>query len=135
MGNDFYNEKTQNIVNVQDLLHRVNGNFDLLNRIVILYNKRSPELVKKIREGIHRKDPYLVRYAAHNLRGMVSNFASVSALQAALLMEQAGEKGDFSQADYLFENLLKELTYLTQALQEIQEKENLPSASSTYSST
>ncbi|MGC9329049.1 MAG: Hpt domain-containing protein, partial [Candidatus Hinthialibacter sp.] len=103
--------------------------------IVNLYNKRSPELVTKIRDGIRRKDPYLLRHAAHNLRGMVSNFASESALQAAHLIEQAGEKEDFSQADYLFENLVKELTDLNQALQKIQENNNFPSLSSNYLSS
>ena len=83
------------LINYQDVLYRVDGNTELLQKIVDLYMKLSPSLLLRIEEGIQEQNGLQVRQAAHNLKGMVSNFAALPVIEAILNVEKMGESEDF----------------------------------------
>lgn len=106
-------------INHQELMNRVDGNVNLLDQMVKLFFKVSPVLIMRIEDGILRHDVEQVRHAAHNLKGMVSNFASSAIVDTIQTIESIGESKDFSNADALIQALKNQWDDLSQALQEI----------------
>ncbi len=111
-------------INRQELLQRVDGNLDLLAKIVKLFTKITPVLLMRIEDGIKRNDRKQIKQAAHNLKGMVSNFSANSVVEAAEAVEMLGETRDFSQANELLDTLKTELITLSHALQNMHVEEN-----------
>ncbi len=116
-------------INYQELIYRVNGNFALLNQIVALFFKIYPDLLKRLEEGIAKSDGRQVRHAAHTLKGMISNFAASTVVDAVRALEMVGESGDFSHVDELLDVFKEKLSELNAVLHSIQVNENQSIAS------
>jgi PAS domain S-box-containing protein len=98
------------------VLARVGGNRDTLRGLVeVLYqdcNTQMAELDAALRDG----DPRRVQVAAHTIKGMVAFFGAGSAVETALRLEQAGERGELTGASHTFAELARHLEALATAL-------------------
>ncbi len=103
----------------EEIMQRVDGNLDLLSKIVQLYNKAIPGFVERIETGIESNNGEIIKNVSHNLKGMISNFAAPAAVKAANALELAGESCDFIRARSLFQELKSELERLDFALQNL----------------
>jgi HPt (histidine-containing phosphotransfer) domain-containing protein len=79
-------------------LDALEGDRELLQRIVDLFLLQAPQLLEEVREAISRQDAFTLERAAHKLRGSVTNFAAKNTYDAALRLESMGHGGDLAQA-------------------------------------
>src|SRR5438445_525678 len=79
-------------------LNAVEGDRELLRRMVQLFVSQCPQLMEQIRSALARGDGVAVQRAAHTLRGSVCNFAAGRAYEAAKRLEQLGREGQLAQA-------------------------------------
>jgi len=95
------------------IMDAVDGNRRLLARVSEAFAKQTPAAIETIRKAIERHDADSLFHAAHKLKGSVSNFPGVPALELAVQLERAAREGDFEQARALaplLENAMSDLT-------------------------
>jgi HPt (histidine-containing phosphotransfer) domain-containing protein len=79
-------------------LNAVEGDRELLHRMIQLFMTQCPHLMEQIRTALARGDGVAVQRAAHTLRGSVCNFAASRAYEAATRLEQLGREGKLANA-------------------------------------
>jgi two-component system sensor histidine kinase/response regulator len=95
------------------IMDAVDGNRRLLARVNEAFAKQTPAAIETIRRAIERHDADSLFHAAHKLKGSVSNFPGVPALELAIQLEHAAREADFENAQALaplLENALRDLT-------------------------
>lgn len=86
------------VFDAAELLATVNHELVFLGELVELFKEDSGSLLEKLRDAVsHRDGPALAR-AAHTFKGMVANFCSPTATQAAVALELAGKEGRLEDA-------------------------------------
>ena len=110
------------VFNLEQALQPVDGNLDLLNRIIDMFLKSGPALVEDVGNGLEKKDPDTVRNTAHKLKGTVGNFGAKPAFNAALVLEEIGANGDLKDAGTAFKALQHEVGILLKVLGDFREK-------------
>ena len=78
---------------LDDLLARVEGNRDLLMKLVDIFRGEYPRLLANLRHRVETGDTKGVEETAHAIRGMVGNFGARSAADAAAALEEMGRAG------------------------------------------
>jgi HPt (histidine-containing phosphotransfer) domain-containing protein len=101
-------------VNFETVLCRLGNNQELFHELIQFYFEDCPRLVDDLREGVAKEDSKTIEYAAHRLKGLVSNFDMPLPLDCAALLEQMGKSKDFSGA-------VKELPKLEKSLVQLEE--------------
>src|SRR5260370_6713449 len=80
------------------LLDRVEGDMELLGDIIERFKEDSARQIAAIRDAIDKKQPDLLRRAAHTLKGTCGNLGAPEAAATALELEKLAASGDFSRA-------------------------------------
>jgi two-component system sensor histidine kinase/response regulator len=80
------------------IIDAVNGNLRLLARVSDAFAKQTPPLIETIRDAIEEEEGEALYQAAHRLRGSLSNFPGIPALELALQLEGAARENDFERA-------------------------------------
>jgi HPt (histidine-containing phosphotransfer) domain-containing protein len=94
-------------------LKALEGDRELLLRIVQLFLVQAPQLLEEIRQAVLLRNSATLERAAHKLRGSVTNFAAKNTYNAALQLENMGHAGELAGAAEAF-------TELEQAMHELQ---------------
>jgi HPt (histidine-containing phosphotransfer) domain-containing protein len=102
----------------QELLDRVDNDWDFLGETVQMLQGDAPPLVQQIRGAVGSGDAPGVARAAHALKGMISNFCAPAAQAEALVIEQIGKGGDLSSAPPAVDTLEAQLNSLIGDLNE-----------------
>jgi signal transduction histidine kinase/CheY-like chemotaxis protein/HPt (histidine-containing phosphotransfer) domain-containing protein len=97
-------------------LARVGGNVALLRQLADVFRDDCARLVGAIREAVGSGDAARLREAAHTLKGMTGFFAATAATEAALELEQLGERGEVGRAADTLAVLARELDRVHEAL-------------------
>jgi CheY-like chemotaxis protein len=95
------------------IMDAVDGNRRLLARVNEAFAKQTPAAIETIRKSIERHDADMLFQAAHKLKGSVSNFPGVPALELAIQLERAARESDFEHAQALaplLEDAMNDLT-------------------------
>jgi CheY-like chemotaxis protein len=95
------------------ILDAVDGNRRLLAKVSEAFAKQTPQAIETIRKSIEKHDADSLFHAAHKLKGSVSNFPGVPALELAIQLERAARESDFEHARALaplLENAMSDLT-------------------------
>jgi len=100
----------------QELLERIDNDWDFLAETIQMLSTDGPVLIKEIRGGIGSGDAAAVGRAAHSLKGMVSNFCSPATLASAFEVEKLGKSGDLSSAPQAVKALEDQVGLLTAEL-------------------
>jgi two-component system, sensor histidine kinase and response regulator len=87
------------------LLERVDGNLDIAIRLAAAFVAESSETLKQLQEAIGKGDAKGVNYAAHALKGAISNFGAKEAVDVAFSIEKFGKKEQVDRAKSLFPKL------------------------------
>jgi two-component system sensor histidine kinase/response regulator len=77
-------------------LARVEGDEELLHKIIELFSDQAPRLLADIGVAYGRRDAKSLQRTAHKLRGSVDNFGATRAVAAAQRLEDMGRAGDFT---------------------------------------
>ncbi|HWZ98546.1 MAG TPA: PAS domain S-box protein [Candidatus Dormibacteraeota bacterium] len=80
-------------VDVQELLTRVENDWELLRELAGIFREDFPRYEKTLRSAIENKNTVQVAEAAHALKGMLSNFAAAQAAEVASEIEQLAKGG------------------------------------------
>jgi two-component system sensor histidine kinase/response regulator len=94
------------------ILDAVDGNKRLLARVNDAFVKQMPAALETIRRAIEHRDAEALYHAAHKLKGSVSHFTGVPAIELSMSLERAGRDADFENAKALaplLEEAVKEL--------------------------
>jgi two-component system, sensor histidine kinase and response regulator len=94
------------------IMQAVDGNRRLLARVNEAFARQTPAAMETIRKAIERRDADALYHAAHKLKGSVSNFPGVPAIELAISLEHAARESDFEQAQAvapLLENAVRDL--------------------------
>ena len=101
-----------------ELLDRVDHDWDFLGETVQMLEGDAPALVQELRRAAGSGDAAAVARVAHTLKGMVSNFCAPAAQADALAVEQAGKGGDLSPLPPALDALESDLNALIADLNE-----------------
>jgi two-component system sensor histidine kinase/response regulator len=106
----------KDVVDRGAVLDRFEGDLDLVREVVELFLEDCPRRLSAIGEAIVSDDSRALQFAAHSLKGSVSNFAATSAVTAALRLEMIGRSGDLRDAAAAYAVLQEEIVRLMPAL-------------------
>ncbi len=98
------------------LMKYVDGDHELLDKIIAQFVDTSPKLLAKVRDAIDHNDAPALEFSAHTLKGAVGNFFAGPARAAALRLEEFGASGKLAEARQRLDDLGKEIERLRDAL-------------------
>src|SRR6202030_2277269 len=88
------NPPPEPILNVAELLARVDNDAELLRELIAIFKTEFPRLLLGLRQAIGQGNLTNVRKSGHTLRGMLSNLAATRATAAAARLEQLRDSSD-----------------------------------------
>ena len=91
-------------------LKSLGGDIVALHRLVELYLSTTPPLVERIQESFRRADAPALAYAAHTLKGSLSQMGNAPARELAAEVESLARVGKLSEAGNALDRLEKCLT-------------------------
>ena len=98
----------------EEVLARLGGDEELLGEIVQVYFEDYPGLLSQMQEAINESNSERLMRAAHDLKGLLSNFSSASATSAVQALEHAGRHDELAAAPQQLRTLQHELTLLNE---------------------
>jgi CheY-like chemotaxis protein len=112
-------DQADGLIDHAALLAGVDGNRQLLRKLVRLFLADCPRRLAEIKQAIRRGDAGALRISAHTLKGSVGNFAAKNALAAAQRLEIMGRDGNLDNAGEARMTLESELARLTEELRKL----------------
>jgi PAS domain S-box-containing protein len=107
-----------NIFDYQDVLDRVGGDEELLNRLLKDFPKYLSEEIEKLKTALDEDHAEDIRLHAHTIKGMCANFSAYRLKDVAYHIETAGRENRKDIAGSLTETLEKELGIFQAAVSE-----------------
>ncbi|MFH1980892.1 MAG: response regulator [Pseudomonadota bacterium] len=101
------------------LLNAFDHDWEFFSEAVDMFLEDYPPMVDEIRSAIMDSDAKRLRRQAHALKGMLGNFQAVSAVKAALILEDMGRDNQFDTADTAALKLAAEIDLLRKALENL----------------
>ncbi|WP_162136275.1 hybrid sensor histidine kinase/response regulator [Zavarzinella formosa] len=98
------------------LLARVEGDGELLRKMISLFSAQARKLLPEIRHAGERHDAKILERFAHKLKGSMGSFGDDRATEAARRLELMGRAGEFSQFGKAVDELDHEVARLREAL-------------------
>jgi len=113
------NDLTNEVVDREVALARVEGDEGLLADLAKLFCEESPKLLSAVRDAVARRDSAALKRAAHSLKGSMSTFAARDATEAALRLEELAGGGELVDAEGAYRLLATQVDRLKQALESL----------------
>jgi CheY-like chemotaxis protein/HPt (histidine-containing phosphotransfer) domain-containing protein len=112
-------EPSNNLIDKEDAIERVNGDMELLKEIVELFIDTCPRLLSEVNTAISQGDNKTLEREAHTIKSVIGNFSKHDAYDAAFKLERMGASGELSKAEETYKELEEEIERLTPALKEL----------------
>jgi two-component system sensor histidine kinase/response regulator len=87
---------SQVVLNLPELLVRVDNDRDLLRELIDIFKEEFPRLLLQLQEQVVRGDMKSVETTGHGLKGMLSGLSAMPAAAVAARLEQMGRAGEIS---------------------------------------
>lgn len=84
----------ESILNLSELLSRVDNDCDLLRELIDICKEEIPRLLCALREAVAQEDMKNIEMSGHTLKGMFLHLAAPRAAATAGHLEQLGRAGD-----------------------------------------
>jgi HPt (histidine-containing phosphotransfer) domain-containing protein len=97
-------------------LDALEGDRELLFRMIEAFLDETPTLLEESREAIVRRDAHALERSAHTIRGGLSNFAANGAYAAATRLENTGRDGNWTDAAMVHAQLESEMKDVLEVL-------------------
>jgi len=101
-----------------DVLDRLGGDEELLQEIVQMYLEDYPVLLGQLETAIEKNNSAMVTRAAHDLKGLLSNFSPTQATSSVQSLEQSFRMNDQGNTPDRLAALRHELESLSALLRE-----------------
>jgi two-component system sensor histidine kinase/response regulator len=121
-------DATRGVIDIQELLQRVDGDRDLLLEVARMFLEDVPLLMENVRQSASTRDARALERAAHALKGACANFSAAGAVSAASVLEQSGRRQDLEQLDERLHAVEHEVERLCRALTALVEPSRDPAA-------
>ena len=106
-------EKTSTVAavgfNRGELLNRLEGDMELLGKMVELFFEDYPRYLAVLEEALEQGDAEAVRRATHGFKGPVATLSLTRALDLVLHLENMGRSGDLESAEAVCQELREEI--------------------------
>ena len=112
----------QPVIDQERLLARVEGNMELIRDLIRLFQAVCPTLLSDIDKATEQQDGKALAFAAHALKGSLSQLSAHYAAAAAQRLEAAARQGDLAQATGHYEELKGEIERLGPELVALEEE-------------
>jgi two-component system, sensor histidine kinase and response regulator len=112
------------------LLERVDGNLDIAIRLAAAFISESSGLLKQLEEALSKGDAKAANFAAHALKGAMSNFGAKEAVDVAFSIEKLSKKEEVDRAYTLYPKLEFHVRTLQGTLNSFLETHSVPDGSS-----
>jgi histidine phosphotransfer protein HptB len=89
-------------VDLQELLGRLDNDYELLRDLLTIFKTDFPRLVEAIEEAIARQDMKEIMKSSHTLKGMLSNLAVTKGAEAAGRVERIAQEGTMAAVQEAF---------------------------------
>src|SRR5260370_11882475 len=119
---------TSQVLDEEGLIALVSSDGQLIRELAGLFLEDSPQRLAEIRSALESGDLFLLRNAAHTLKGSAGSLCGPSAADTALRIEMLAEEGDLAQARVLYPALNEEVSKLQQALTRLAGRYDRPQA-------
>jgi HPt (histidine-containing phosphotransfer) domain-containing protein len=110
------------IFDEDDFMERTGGGSELLIILVDMFLERYPGQLSEIQKAIAQNDGKKLERLAHGLKGSASNLSAKAVADAAMVLEEIGQKGDVKQAEESYEKLKNQVEKLRLFFEELQRK-------------
>lgn len=114
-------EEKMALFNKDELLDRMGGDKEFLNKIVRTFEGSYKEKLEKLEQAIQEHDSVSLHELAHSLKGQVGNFSQNKPFQILQEIETAGKTEDFDNSYELLGTLKEEIKDLVGQLIEFVE--------------
>jgi two-component system sensor histidine kinase/response regulator len=114
-------DENEEILDVTELLDRIDGDTQLLSDLIALFVDDYPRWLAEIRAAIAERNHVSLYRTAHTVKGSVGNFAGKFAFEAARRLEALSERDDLAGTDEACAALEAELGRLKDALLSLRE--------------
>jgi HPt (histidine-containing phosphotransfer) domain-containing protein len=104
------------VFDVEATLKRLGNDRQLFADLVQFFLEDYPILMDRLRQGLQDRDLAEAALAAHSLKGLAANFNAFDVVDAAAVMEKAGNQGDLLTATPAIASLERETSRLRDAL-------------------
>jgi len=108
--------ESKEIVDIDALKERVDGDMDLLADVAGMFLARSGEALACIQHAIISQDTKALEATAHNLRGYLVSLHAGRASEVALQLEMKGRLNDCVGVRYMYSKLEEEIGLLKPVL-------------------
>jgi two-component system sensor histidine kinase/response regulator len=108
---------TNEVVDREVALARVDGDEGLLADLAKLFCEESPKLLSAVQDAVAKRDTEALKRAAHSLKGSISTFAARDATEAALRLEDLARSGELAGAEDAYRLLAAQVERLKHALE------------------
>ena len=98
------------------LWRRVDGDRELLQELIAVFEKEGPELLEHIQAAIGAGDAMALERAAHKIKGTLLQFSAGAAAATALKLEETGRAGTLSGAEETLAALRRQVEWLLDSL-------------------
>ena len=113
------NQIVKNVINEEELLGRVDGDYELLSELLSLFIEELPLQLQDIEMAIKNEDCEKLRMCVHRLKGAVGNLAAEEAYELAAQIELFASQGDLKSARYIYPNLKGQLRLVDEAIKKM----------------
>jgi HPt (histidine-containing phosphotransfer) domain-containing protein len=107
------------LVDRQSLLTHLDGDRDLLQKLVSLFLADAPKKLDAMRLAVESNDTESLSKLAHTMKGAVSNFSSEAVTDTALRLETAARQGNLSSARDAYRELEHLIQRVTPELEDL----------------
>jgi len=107
------------VIDLNEVLERIDGNMDLLQSVVSLFEEDYPKQLARIRQTIQTGDAAGLTTAAHTLKGSLLALAADRAAAVALELEKMGRESRLDGAAPISASLESEVLAVSAELQKI----------------
>jgi HPt (histidine-containing phosphotransfer) domain-containing protein len=104
------------VVNLAAVLDAINGDADLLNKLILAFLTDTPERIAALRRAVEQNDALAASREAHTIKGVSATFGAVQLRGTAYRIEQYATQGTLAAAKAAIPTLEAEWSRVEQAL-------------------
>ncbi len=109
---------TNDVFDKQTLLQEVDGNLELLKKMIDIFNHKGPEQIELVKTAVANQDTEDLYQTAHKLKGIFGDFYAHNGMRIAQELERMGREDNLKNIDEVLKNVEDEFARLTKALNE-----------------
>ena len=98
-------QATENIVNLNDAMENLDGDIELLQEVLEIFQEMVPEQMDTLEAAVQAGQAAEVCNVAHSLKGSASNFCATRFVATAFELEQSGRAGELDGAREMMDRL------------------------------